>query len=65
MGTAVLHVDSLTTNYTKTAFIQEWDAGPKFGYAKRSGNTVYWYGWKNADAQYNSSGIIYNYIAIG
>lgn len=35
------------------------------GYAKVSGNTVYWYGSGNAANQMNDSGIQYNYLVLG
>lgn len=57
---------TLGTDYVRSGFPSAYDDGT-YSYSKRSadGKTLYWYINSKASYQYNTSGTVYRYVAIG
>ena len=66
-GAPVVYFDVLPASYKRGYGFHDGSTSDVTGdsYAKKEGNSVYWYNTDSASRQYNTDGIIYYYIAIG
>lgn len=64
-GIFAIHPHTLGANYKQYAGFYVESATANNSYAKKTGNTIYWYATSSASNQANNSGFTYHYMAIG
>ena len=55
----------LTSSYALYSVSTDYGRMTSSGYAKKDGNTVYWYDTSGASAQFNTENAVYDYIVLG